>query len=53
MWLKFGVENQDGIKTEFKRLLELDFDQLLAAHGTFVEKNARAEVQRAFDSKFR
>ncbi len=52
MWLKMAVENREGIKDELKRLLELDFDQLLAAHGTFVEKNARTEVQRAFDSKF-
>ena len=52
MWIKMAVENQEGIKGELKRLLELDFDQLLAGHGTFVEENARAEVQRAFDNKF-
>ncbi len=52
MWIKMAVEDQEGIKAELKRLLELDFDQLLAGHGTFVEKNARAEVQRAFDNKF-
>lgn len=52
MWLKMAVENQEGIKDDFKRLLELDFDQLLAAHGTFVEKGAKAEVQSAFDTKF-
>ncbi|MBL4798066.1 MAG: hypothetical protein JKY50_11675 [Oleispira sp.] len=47
-----AVENQDGIKDDLKRLLEFDFDQLLVAHGTFVGKNARAKVQRAFDKKF-
>jgi len=52
MWLKMAVENQEGIKDDLKRLLELNFDQLLAAHGTFVEKGAKAEVQSAFDTKF-
>jgi len=52
MWIKMAVEDQEGIKAELQRLLELDFDQLLAGHGTFVAKNARAEVQHAFDNKF-
>ncbi len=52
MWIKMAVENQEGIKGDLKRLLEFDFDQLLAAHGTFVGKGAHAEVQRAVDVKF-
>jgi len=52
MWLKHAVKNQEGIQTEFKRLLTLDFDQLISAHGTFVEKGAHEEVKRAFDNKF-
>jgi len=52
MWIKFAVENQEGIKAEFKRLLALDFDQLLGAHGTFVATGAHQEVKRAFDNKF-
>ncbi len=52
MWLKHAVKNQEGIKAEFNRLLTFDFDQLLTAHGTFVEKDAREEIKRAFDIKF-
>jgi len=52
MWMKLAVDNQEGIKEEFNRLLDLDFNQLLAAHGTFVEKGAKEEVKRAFDDKF-
>jgi len=52
MWLKFAVKNQEGIKAEFKRLLTLDFEQLISAHGTFVEQGAHGEVKRAFNNKF-
>ena len=47
-WMKMAVKDRDGIKAEFERLLRLDFDQLLSAHGTFVTKNAHAEVEHAF-----
>ena len=52
MWLKHAVTNQQGIQVEFKRLLTLDFDQLISAHGTFVEQGAHEEVKRAFENKF-
>ncbi len=52
MWLKFAVKNQQSIKAEFNQLLTLDFDQLIGAHGTFVEQGAYEEVKRAFDNKF-
>ncbi|OUR95884.1 hypothetical protein A9Q84_14370 [Halobacteriovorax marinus] len=52
MWLKLAVNDKSGIKGEFERLLKLDFDQLISAHGTFVPKNAHAEVEQAFKNKF-
>lgn len=52
LWMKHAVEDRDGIKAEFERLLRLDFDQLLSAHGTFVSKNAHTEVERAFEKMF-
>ena len=52
MWMKFLVEDQKGMRSEFERLLKLDFDQLLSAHGTFITKNAHAEVERAFGKTF-
>jgi hypothetical protein len=51
-WVKLLVEDRDGIKTEFERLLKLDFDQLLSAHGTFLENNAHVEVEQAFKKMF-
>ena len=52
LWMKLAVKDRDGMKLEFKRLLKLDFDQLLSAHGTFVEKDAHAEVEQAFAKMF-
>ena len=52
MWMKLLVEDQNGMKAEFERLLKYDFDQLLSAHGTFVTQGAHAAVERAFDKMF-
>jgi hypothetical protein len=52
IWMKILVEDRDGMKSEFERLLRLDFDQLLSAHGTFVPKNAHAQVEQAFQEMF-
>ncbi len=51
-WMKMLVEDKAGMQREFERLLALDFDRLLSAHGTFVAADARADVQRAFDEMF-
>lgn len=52
VWVKLLVEDKDGIHKEFKRLLEWEFDQLLAAHGTFLPTKAHAEVTAAVDKMF-
>lgn len=52
MWMKLLVKDRDGMKAEFERLLQLDFDQLLSAHGTFLSGDAHGEVKRAFDKMF-
>ena len=52
IWVKKLVEDRDGIRSEFERLMSLDFDQLLSAHGTFVARNAHAELERAFRKMF-
>ena len=36
-----------SLRGEFERLLELDFDALLAAHGTWLPAGAKAGVRRA------
>ncbi|MEM9620282.1 MAG: hypothetical protein AAF993_01450 [Pseudomonadota bacterium] len=52
VWMKLLVEDKAGMKAEFERLLTLEFDQLLAAHGTFLEQGAHAEVSQAFAKMF-
>jgi len=52
IWVKQLATDEAGIKAEFERLLTLEFDQLLSAHGTFVERGAHAEVEAAFDTMF-
>lgn len=52
MWMKLLITDQLGMKAEFERLMQLEFEQLLAAHGTFLESNAKAEVRQAFDTFF-
>lgn len=51
-WLKLLVTDKARIQAEFRRLLELDFDALLAAHGTFVATGAHAEVEQAYAKMF-
>lgn len=52
IWMKLLVTDQDGMREEFRRLLNLDFDQLLSAHGTFLSKGAKAEIAAAFEKIF-
>ena len=41
-----------NLELEFRRLLKLNFDQLFAAHGTFLEKDARETVRTAVKNTF-
>ena len=52
IWLRGAVTDQDGMKSEFRRLLQLDFDQLLSAHGTFLARGAKTEVENAFEKAY-
>jgi len=52
MWMKLAVVNRGKTRAEFENLLSLNFDQLLSAHGTFVPKNARTRVEKAFKRMF-
>ena len=40
------------MRGEFHRLLELKFDALIAAHGTYLPAGAKAGVRRAVDKAF-
>ena len=52
IWLKRMSPPGASLQSEFERLLELDFDALLSAHGTFLNHDAKAAVQKAVASAF-
>ena len=49
IWLKVMTPEGDTLRDEFDRLLELEFDALLSAHGTFLERGAHEAVRSAVD----
>ena len=42
----------ESLEAEFRSLLELQFDKLLAGHGTLIESDAHAAVLKAVDTAF-
>lgn len=52
LWIKGLAEDKDAMRPEFERLLALNFDRLLSAHGTFVANNAHTELEQAFAVMF-
>ena len=52
LWLKRVTPKGGSMKTDFSKLLSLDFDSIIAAHGLQLESGAKEalgrEVQRAF-----
>jgi hypothetical protein len=52
IWVKMMTPEGGNLASEFRRLLELDFDQLLSAHGSLLETGAHAACERAVDKMF-
>ena len=52
MWVKMMAPEGGSLESEFRRLLELDFDQLLSAHGSLLETGAHGACERAVDKIF-
>lgn len=52
IWLKIQTPEGESLESEFRRLLELEFDCLLSAHGTLLQSGAHAAVERAIDKAF-
>jgi hypothetical protein len=52
IWLKIMTPEGGSLQTEFERLLTLDFDRLLSAHGSLLTSGAKdsvaAAIRRAF-----
>ncbi len=47
LWLKYMASKGGDLKADFDRLLELEFERLISAHGSLVEKDAHAAVEKA------
>ncbi len=52
LWVKAMTPEGGNLESEFRRLLELDFDQLLSAHGSLLTSGAHAACERAIDKMF-
>jgi hypothetical protein len=52
IWLKAATPAGGTLRDEFARLLELPFDALLAAHGTFLATGAHEAVRNAIAKAF-
>ena len=52
VWLKIMTPEGSSLESEFRRLLELDFDRLVAAHGSVLSSGAHRAVQVAVDKAF-
>jgi len=51
-WLKLMTPEGADLEGDFRRLLELEFDTLLSAHGTLLASAAHAAVAAAVERAF-
>ena len=51
-WLKRVTPKGGSMKPDFERLLALDFDHLIGAHGVLLTGGAKAELQRVMAETF-
>ena len=52
IWLKMMTPAGGSLESEFRRLLELEFDSLLSAHGSLLRGGAHDAVAKAVDRAF-
>ncbi len=52
IWLKLMTPEGGSLKAVFERLLQLDFDRLLSAHGSLLASGAKESVTRAVRKAF-
>ncbi len=52
IWLKIMTPEGGSLKNEFERLLTLDFDRLLSAHGSLLRSGAKEAVAAAVRKAF-
>jgi len=52
IWLKMMTPEGGSLESDFRRLLTLEFDSLLSAHGSLLPGGAHASVAKAVDRAF-
>ena len=52
IWLKMMTPEGGSLKPDFERLLTLDFDRLLSAHGSLLGAGAKESVAMAVRKAF-
>ncbi len=52
IWLKYMTPESKSLEPQFRKLLNLPFDSLLAAHGTLLTSGAHQAVRDAIDRAF-
>jgi hypothetical protein len=52
IWLKFMTAENQSLESQFRKLLAVQFDSLLAAHGTLLKTGAYTAVEKAIDKAF-
>ncbi len=51
-WLKYMTPEQTSLRGEFEKLLSLEFDALLSAHGSFMPSGAKNALRIAIEKTF-
>lgn len=52
IWLKLMTQEGGSLEKDLRQLLELKFDRLLSAHGTYLSSGAHQAVERAINKAF-
>ena len=52
VWMKVMTPEGHSLKSEFDRLLTLDFDALISAHGSFLHTGAKAAARKAIEKAY-
>ena len=52
IWLKLMTPEGGTLEADLKQLLDLPFNRLIAAHGTFLQQGAREAVEKAIAKAF-
>ena len=52
VWIKLMTPEGQSLRSEFNRLMELEFDALISAHGSFLSSGAKPAVKKAVEKAY-